>query len=304
MTNNYFLNGSNFRTGFTAGQIQIPGEVAPGVPVGLPNPYTIKNPKNAKVVRTTLPLDLTPNTQTFLPISSFDPTMGEIVPVDSLNSMYMLDFGRVVEVRLTDLSVPDTNVNIYFSYIDIYGKEGINLTTLNNVGSVENPIVACLGICSIYLTSDAPVTATLEFKVSNTFELPITDYGINSQLLSVSANNNDDFNGLWMRTAIGSDSEPYKYQWDGAYSNAQPTTQESTLEDANPRPWFRIQNNGAEFDATIENYTFTFLQNVYGLGSGTQFVNLELPQIDSSTTLPENIFGPKNYTKGFVTWKG
>lgn len=304
MINSNFLNGSNFRTGFTAGQVQIPGEVAPGVPVGLPIPYTIKYPLNKGVLYRTASLELTPDTQTFLPINSFDLDFGTIVPVDAINTMYMLDYARVVAARITATSDPGTEVNIYVSYIDMYGKEGFNLTTLDDVDIEFNPLVSLLGICSIYLTSEAPVTVTIEFETTNTFELPITDYALNSQLLIVSANNNDDFNGLWMSTATDWDTAPYRYQWDGVYTNSLPTDTPSTLINAKPRPWFEIKNNGEEFGEDIVNYTFTFIQNVYGLGSGTQFINPDLPQIDSSTTLPEHVFGAKNYTEGFVTWKG
>jgi len=272
--------------------------------VGLPIPYTIKYPNDKGLLYTAISKDLTPDTQTFLPINSFDSSLGTIVPVDSINTMYMLDYARVVAARITATSDPGTEVNIYVSYIDMYGKEGFNLTTLDDVDIEFNPLVSLFGICSIYLTSEAPVTVTIEFETTNTFELPITDYGLNSQLLKVSANNNDDFNGLWMCTATDWDTAPYRYQWDGVYTNAQATDQESTILNAKPRPWFEIQNNGEDFGEDIVNYTFTFNQNVYGLGSGTQFVDLDLPQIDSSTTLPENIFGPKNYTEGFVTWKG
>ena len=302
MINSEFLNGSNFRTGFTAGQIQIPGEVAPGVPVGLPIPYTIKFPKPATVIYTTSGLSLTETTQTFLPISGFAPANGTIVPVDSTNTMYMLDYARVLSATLTALSTPDTNVNIFVSYIDMYGNPGFKKTVLNNVDTDFTALVAPLGICSIYITSDAPVTATLQFKVENEFELPITDYGLDSQLLMVSANNFDDFNGLWMCTA--NDTSPYLYQWDGAYINAFPTSTTPSLLNANPRPRFEIANNGEDFGSTIENYTFTFIQNVYGLGSGTQFVNPTLPSIGVSTTLLEEIIGPKNFTEGFTPWRG
>ena len=302
MINSPILQGSNFRTGFTAGMIQIPGETAPGVPVGLPIPYTVKFPKPAGTLYTTASLSLTPDTQTFLTISSFTNTKGTIVPVDSINQMYMLDYARVVSARLTALSTPDTNVNVFVSYIDMYGKEGINQTVLDNVDTDYNPLIALLGICSIYITSDAPVTATLEFRLENNFELPVTDYGINSQLLMVSANDQENFNGLWMCTA--NDTSPYLYQWDGSYTNAQATETKCSLLFAKPRPWFEIGNNGNSFDATIEDYTFTFVQNVYGLGSGTQFLNPALPTVGAYTTLTEEVFGPQNFTEGFVSWRG
>lgn len=302
MINSPILNGSNFRTGFTAGMIQIPGETAPGVPVGLPIPYTVKFPLPAGTLRTTASLSLTPDAQTFLKLSSFSTVYGTIVPVDSLNQMYMLDYARVVSARITALSTPDTNVNIFASYIDIHGKEGFNQTVLNNVDTEYNPLIAALGLCSIYLTSDAPVTATLEFRLENTFELPVTDYGINSQLLMVSGNNLDNFNGLWMVTA--NDSPPYLYAWDGVYTNAQATNVPCTITAARPRPWFEIYGEGVPFGDTIEDHTFTFVQNVYGLGSGTQFLNPALPTVGVYTTLTEEVFGPQNFTEGFEPWRG
>lgn len=302
MINSPILYGSNFRTGFTAGMIQIPGETAPGVPVGLPIPYTIKFPKQAGTLYTTASLSLSPEAPFYLTLSSFSTTYGTIVPVDSINQMYMLDYARVVSARITALSTPDTNVNIFASYIDIHGKEGFNQTVLNNVDTEYNPLIAALGLCSIYLTSEAPVTATLEFRIENTFELPVTDYGINSQLLMVSANNEDNFNGLWLSTA--NDTEPYLYQWDGIYSNAQATDVPCTIIAARPRPWFEILGNGAPFGAAIEDHTFTFVQNVYGLGSGTQFLNPGLPTVGAYTTLTEEVFGPQNFTEGFVPWRG
>jgi hypothetical protein len=300
--NTLFLNGSNFRTGFTAGSVQIPGEVAPGVPVGLSIPYTITLPKAEKVVYTTESLSLTPDTKTFLPISSFDLTMGTIVPVDSTNTMYLLDYARFLEARITAASAPGTNINIYVSYISMYGQQGFNLTTLSTITSAFNPLQALLGICSIYLTSDAPVTATLEFNVNNCFELPITDYGLKSQLLRVDANNFNDLNGLWIST--DNDTSPYRYTWDGDYSVASSPINPCTLQVANPRPTFKILNNGEPFGSDIDGYSFTFIQNVYGLGSGTQFINPTLPQVDSTTTLSQNVFGSLIFSEGFEPWRG
>jgi hypothetical protein len=300
--NTLFLNGSNFRTGFTAGSVQIPGEVAPGVPVGLSIPYTINQPKPEKVVYTTESLSLSLDTPTFLPISSFDLTMGTIVPVDSTNTMYMLDYARFLEARITATSDPGTNIYICVSYISMYGQQGFKVIRLDNVTSTFNPLQSLFGICSIFLVADTPLTATLEFNINNCFELPITDYGLKSQLLMVTAYNYNDFNGLWIST--DNDAAPYRYTWDGDYSVASDPMVPCTGTVANPRPTFKILNNGEPFGSDIDSYSFTFIQNVYGLGSGTQFINPTLPQIGSSTTLSQNVFGSLIFSEGFQPWRG
>lgn len=296
----YFLNGSNFKSGFTAGQIQIPTETSPGVPVGLPIPYIVTKPIPRGVLYEGS-FELTPTTKSFVPLTQF--TKGTVESLNGNTKVLLFDYPRVINARLTALSVPDTNVNVFASYYDGYGQIGINQTILNNVSSDQNPIVPCLGFASIYLTSDAPVTATIQFELSNTFELPITDNGILSQLLEVSAfseNPSNKFDGLWATTF--NDSEPYMFQWDGNYTVA--TTAEATIIENAPRPWFEPLNGGERFDDSISDYTFVFLQNVYGTGNATNFNNSNLPKIGKVTEEIKYVYGQPNYTKGFTPWQG
>lgn len=304
----YFLNGSNFKSGFTAGQIQIPTEASPGVPVGLPMPYTITKPF-PRTSLITIELELTPNTKTFLPLTQF--AAGTIETLNGTTKVLVFDYSRVIAAILSSTSVPGTNINVFTSYYDIYGQIGFNNTILNEVLPQEDFMVAALGLSSIYLTSDAPVTATVELILTNTFELPITDNGVLSQLLEVSAHadhfeSGNIHDGLWATTT--NDSEPYAFQWDGNYTVA--SLNPSTLTFAAPRPFFEILKNNATFDDNINKYTFTFLQNVYGLGKGTQFNNAALeeadwlPQIGKVASEIKYVYGQPNFTEGFTPWQG
>jgi hypothetical protein len=304
----YFLNGSNFKSGFTAGQIFIPNEASPGVPVGLPMPYTITKP-NPRVDLYTAEFTLTPTSKTIVPLSQF--VAGKIESLNGKTKVLVFDYSRVIAARITATSAPGTNVNIFISYYDIYGQIGFNQTVLDDVSTSTNPLAATLGLSSIFLTSDAPVTVTLKFTLTNIFELPITDNGILSQLLEVSAHADHELSGnvhdgLWINTL--NDAEPYAFKWDGNYSFAQTTP--ITLTQNTPRPWFEFLKNGEAFDDNINKYTFTLLQNVYGLGNATQFNNASLdeenylPEIGKVSSEIKYVYGQPNFTEGFTPWQG
>ena len=304
---NLFLNGSNFKTGFSAGRVQIPTESSSGVPVGLPIPYVIKSPLIKQDIYTTETLKFnTPGIKVFLPLTQF--TAGKVVDVDSTNKMLMFDYARVVSAKINSIS-ETANINIYASYYDMYGNIGFNLTTLNSAGP-STPLIPVLGLASIYLTcdSESEIDVDLTFTLEDIFELPITDNGVKSQLLLFTRLEfGDGENQLGIITS--NDLEPYQFQWDGNYTLA--ATTPSVLLDSQPRPWFQPTNQGLPYGAELRNYTFAFQQNVFGLGFGTQF-NIDvdvpdeekLPDIPSQTLETKYVFGVANYTEGFTPWQG
>lgn len=301
--NNYTTNlyGSNFRTGFTAGRMQIPTEISPGVPVGLPISYTIRQPNYRQRIHQVSNVSLTTDPY-FVPISKFSPTVGTIMQVDTNNRMYKFDYSRLLAVSLRSSTV-STNVNVFISYFDMYGNKGFYKIVLDTPSESFLPTICCLGISSIYITSDAPTEVFMEFEMQDTFELPYTDNGLQSQLLLVSGNKLDEnhtFNALWVSTTT--DTESFAFSWDGNYIPAltTPPTEEVSL----VRPRFEILNGGEPMGEEISNFVFSFQQNVYGLGNGTQFNNPSYPNIGTQTLEGKYIFGQPNYSKGFVSWKG
>jgi hypothetical protein len=301
--NNYTTNlyGSNFRTGFTAGRIQIPTETSPGVPVGLPNAYTIFAPKYRQDIYQINEVTLSSEPY-YLPISQFSTAAGTFEQVDSNNRMYKFDYSRMLGVSLRSMSV-STNVNVFISYFDIYGKEGFFQLVLDEESEAYISSICCLGISSMYLTADATTEVEMVFGMENQFELPYTDNGVFSQLLLVSGNRTTAGlaeNSLWIATI--NDSEPYGFSWDGNYLLA--LTDPPTLTLSRVRPNFEILKGGEFFGESISNYVFSFQQNVYGLGNGTQWTSENYPQIGTQTLESKYVFGQPNYTKGFLSWRG
>lgn len=305
MSETLFLSGSNFQAGFTAGTFQIPSFISPGIPVGLAIPYLIRRPRTTDVFGSFDNITLTPNVKYFLNTTDFSTTYGTIVDIDNYNKMYKFDYSRVVGVRLSALSVA-TDVSVYISYYDCYGKIGVRKVVLSATSADFTNTIACLGIASIYLEASVQTEVSIRLIMQNIFELPITDNGMLSQLLYVSGANlldDPEINRPWIATF--NDAEPYGFQWDGNYSPANRITVPITLTSGKPRPWFEILNAGETFDDTIQRHSFVFQQNVYGLGNATQFNNPDpsYPKIDANTYDGRYVFGQHNYTEGFEPWK-
>lgn len=308
MSENLFLSGSNFQSGFTAGTFQIPNEVAPGIPVGIGTPYVIRGPKPSSTFLTVNDLNVIPNTKNFLDLLQIDGTFFEIT---STEKMYKFDYSRVVGVKLVSQTV-STDVNVYFSYYDQYGKKGIRKVTPTTEEDNFEPIVACLGIASIYVETTEATEVSLEFNLSNIFELPFTDLGLKSQMLYFSGFRYKDVPAInipWMVTS--NEAELYAFTWDCNYGEANRPDIPITLTTGRPRPWVLILNKLDLFDDSIADYSFVFQQAVYGLGNGTQFNNLiggvpieALPSVAANTYDGRYVFGPHNYTEGFEPWKG
>lgn len=295
------LYGSNFRTGFTAGRIQIPTEISPGVPVGLPNAFTIRQPIYRQSIYQVTNVSLTTDPY-FLPISQFSTAAGTFVQIDSNNRMYKFDYSRMLGVSLRSMTV-STNVNVFISYFDIYGNPGFFKLVLDTAAETFLSTICCLGISSIYITSDVATEVVMEFEMQNTFELPYTDNGVLSQLLLVSGNRTTAglaANSLWVAT--WTDAEPYGFSWDGIYYTA--SIDPPTLTFSQVRPRFEFLLIGEPFGESISDYVFSLQQNVYGLGNGTQFTHPDYPNIGTQTLEGKFIFGHPNYTKGFTSWKG
>lgn len=303
MTENLFLSGSNFQSGFTAGTFQIPNEVSPGIAVGIGTPYVIRYPKPSNDFLVINELNVVPNTQNFLSLLQIDGTFFEITNTEK---MYKFDFSRVINVKMPTQSV-ETDVNIYVSYYDCYGKQGIRKVTLSTTSDDYTPIVACLGIASIYVETTEATEIGLVFGLTNIFELPFTDLGLQSQMLYFSGFTQQEENVAnipWMCTL--NEAEPYAFQWDCNYGVANRPDIPITLTDGKPRPWLEILDKKQPFDETIQNFSFVIQQAVYGLGNGTQFNNLidGFPSVAANTYDGRYVFGPHNYTEGFQPWKG
>lgn len=298
MTFANLYHGANFPSGLTSGSFFLPNKNGPGVPIGTATPYRIK-PKNATVLFSE-EVDATPDKQ-FITLLEYQSEYATVQTISSSVSALCLDYSRLFTISLNGFTPgPDVSVTIGVSYIDMYLQIGyyeINLAS----DVVSAPLLCIKGFVSISYVCTNEQTFTLSFETTTQFELPFNDLGLESQLLGVWKTNISEkvqSPHIWTTN----DSDPYVFGWAGLYYPALQTPPTATQ--SATRPSFTILSAPGTFFPMDDNYIFVFLQNVYGTGNATTFIDETMPNVSNQSYEFKNIYGYPNYSIGFTEWVG
>jgi len=278
-----YSQGSNFQTGFAAGNFQIPMRNNPGVPVGLVQLYKIFPAFDATVITANVS-----GTQ-YIPLAGF--TFGTLKYLSENEPYIELDYARCLKVSAGTPADFEFEIN----YLDQYGQPGIYIgysDTISGIGLTP----AVFGITAIGIK---PLSGNISVTISTTniYELPYTDNGVPSQLICYTKNNH-------LAVITSGENSPFNFVWDGKYSvayTAPPTAYVSQI-----RPLIEVLDGGEEYTSFPDNICFTFQQNVYGLGNSSEYRNPDLPQVRISVDEEEKykVYGHAPHNIGWKGWQG
>lgn len=292
-------SGSNYPSGYRQGSFFLPEESAQGVPIGMVHPFVCKNIPQIPG-DPILSVDVTEAGSFFLKLGDITPVENAIRVVYPSNSSPYLELH--IPRGLTIVTSDDSTVgNVIFSGEDQYQNLMVweqNITdTVNNSGRIPKKLF------SAYVTVDTfGDDATFGLNLTNTIELPYTDYGLGADvcplILAAPVALQESLSApIPNLVSVGSTST---YQFNFIFTGANWETP-LTLGSGLPRPTINSDDwDGTDITILLINFGF----------ENTKFIDefiSPIAEIYQGSELENEyyVFGlPQYMDSNFTTWQG
>lgn len=291
ISNAFDVSGSRFPKGISAGNAQLPGELNPGVPLGMTHGYSVMNPVQTASIITTSGSSAT---DTFLPLAGISTNNGRFVQDMSVGIQF--DYPRAISFAC------NVACTLIFNITDRYGRKAVNnIPAVNSSGTWIGQTNIGVNILNSVQFITPNSSWTLSVSTTNYIELPFTDMG--NQIFFEW--NCASVSGVPQPTLVAQGTTaPLKYSYDMAYLpatwQAPGTTTKITTLTGRPRPLMKPQAGGTDINFSSNAYAFICQQAVFP-AYNPQLSWLMTPQQAESG---ETTMGLLPDATGWVGWKG